>query len=71
MQCTKCGKHHEGYRCPYCGHFLLDDPALKNKKYSLYHKQMKQENRTQWPLYIFLIVFVGGWLGIISWFILH
>ena len=45
MYCTKCAKHHAGYRCPYCGEFLLDDPALKDKNYSVYDKQMKKDSK--------------------------
>lgn len=71
MHCTKCGKYYEGYRCPYCGHFLLDDPSSKGKKNSVYHKQSEEENKKLWPVYIFLIVFVCAWIFVVCWAILH
>lgn len=69
MYCTKCAKHHAGYRCPYCGEFLLDDPALKDKNYSIYDKQMKKDSKKNWPAYIFLFLFIAAWLTIVILFI--
>ena len=45
IQCPKCNRYLEGYRCPHCKYFLLDDPVLKHKKYSLYHHEMNKDNK--------------------------
>lgn len=68
MYCNKCRKYHEGYRCPYCGDFVLDDPSIKGKKISLYHKEITREKIRMIPLYIFLALFVGGWLFVVAYF---
>lgn len=65
MYCTKCDKQHAGYRCPYCGNFLLSDPALKGKNYSVYHRQVTKENKKSWPIYLFLFLFVAAWITIV------
>lgn len=69
MYCKKCNKDHAGYRCPYCGDFLLDDPAIKGKNFSVYHKETVSAGRKMWPVYLFLIAFVGAWLFVIIYFI--
>lgn len=67
MNCSNCGKVHDGYRCPYCGTFELEAGGSGKRKGSLYKKQRIRAGRSQWPGYIFLILFVGGWLAIVSY----
>lgn len=69
MTCPKCERELEGYRCPDCGIFLLDDPSLKGKNKSLYHSEIAKESRKMLPLYIFLFTFVGAWLVVVSYFL--
>lgn len=64
MNCSKCGKLHDGYRCPYCGTFELE--ADTGKKGSIYKKQRLKNERKNWFWYLFLILFVGGWLAIVA-----
>ena len=45
IQCPKCNRYLEGYRCPHYKYFLLDNPVLKHKKYSLYHHEMNKDNK--------------------------
>lgn len=70
IQCPKCNRYLEGYRCPHCKYFLLDDPVLKRKKYSLYHHEMNKDNKKVWPYYLLLFLIVGGLLSIMSYFLL-
>lgn len=51
-------------------------PIISNKTYARnditipYHRQTAKANRTQWPIYILLILFVGGWLALIDWMLI-
>lgn len=69
MYCPNCKQYLEGYRCPKCNIFLLDDPNVKKKKGSLYYREITKSNRRMWPVYLFLLLFCGGWLFVVSYFL--
>lgn len=66
MNCSNCGKTHDGYRCPYCGTFELETEGAYKRKGSLYKKQRIRAGRRQWPAYIFFGVFVIGWFALVA-----
>ena len=66
MNCSNCGKTHDGYRCPYCGTFELETEGTGKRKGSLYKKQRIRARRRQWPAYIFFGAFVIGWFALVA-----
>ncbi len=66
MNCSNCGKVHDGYRCPYCGTFELGTEEGAKRKGSLYKKQRMRVGRRQWPAYIFFGAFVIGWFALVA-----
>lgn len=66
MNCSNCGKVHDGYRCPYCGTFELETEEGAKRKGSLYKKQRMRAGRRQWPAYIFFGAFVIGWFALVA-----
>lgn len=57
MVCTKCGRPHAGYRCPYCGRFAIDEETAG----TLYSREMKRHAR-QSALATFGVIMVFGLL---------
>lgn len=58
MYCEKCGKNHAGYRCPYCGDFVLKDVDLHDKRAKSKYAKKRRRDEAAYNLSSFIIIFV-------------
>lgn len=68
LKCPRCQKMLEGYRCPACNLFLLEDSTIKKGKKSLYHQAVSKDNAHQWMIVLALLILFGGFIALIAHF---
>ena len=69
MFCEKCKREIDGYRCPYCGNFFLEDPKYQKKK-SAYGYEKSHSMLSMLPKILFIVLVAGG-LILTLWLIFH